>query len=185
MRALINVDYTHDFVIGALPVGQPALDIEERITEITQQFMENGDLVVFALDAHYDGDETHPEYKLFPPHNIVGTPGRNVYGALGQLLNAYSDDHNMVVIDKTRYNAFWNTGLTDILAQRGITEVHLVGVCTDICVLHTAVGAYEAGFDIVVHADACNTFVPGGHEWALNHFKGALGATIMNYGQRV
>ena len=31
MKALIVIDYTNDFVTGNLPVGQPAIDIEDRI----------------------------------------------------------------------------------------------------------------------------------------------------------
>ncbi|WP_309122005.1 isochorismatase family cysteine hydrolase, partial [Paenibacillus sp.] len=64
------------------------------------------------------------------------------------------------------------------LRARGITEVHLIGVCTDICVLHTAVDAYNKGFAIVVHERAVASFDAEGHEWALRHFKNALGATI-------
>ena len=30
--------------------------------------------------------------------------------------------------------------------ERGITELCLTGVCTDICVLHTAVDAYNLGY---------------------------------------
>ena len=53
-------------------------------------------------------------------------------------------------MDKTRYSAFAGTDLEMKLRERGIEEVHLVGVCTDICVLHTAVDAYNKGFKIVV-----------------------------------
>ena len=54
-------------------------------------------------------------------------------------------------MDKTRYSAFAGTDLEMKLRERGIEEVHLVGVCTDICVLHTAVDAYNKGFKIVVY----------------------------------
>jgi len=65
------------------------------------------------------------------------------------------------------------------LRERGITELHLIGVCTDICVLHTAVDAYNKGFDIVIHKNAVASFNQAGHEWALNHFEHTLGATII------
>ncbi|MNE20481.1 Isochorismatase family protein YecD [compost metagenome] len=82
-------------------------------------------------------------------------------------------------MDKTRYSAFAGTDLELQLRTRGITELHLAGVCTDICVLHTAVDAYNKGFDIVVHKDAVASFDQEGHAWALRHFKGSLGATIL------
>ena len=52
-------------------------------------------------------------------------------------------------------------------------------MCTDICVLHTAVDAYNLGYQIFVVEDAVQSFDQVGHQWALNHFKNTLGATIV------
>jgi hypothetical protein len=30
----------------------------------------------------------HPESKLFPPHNIAGTSGRQLYGTVGEIYEA-------------------------------------------------------------------------------------------------
>ena len=38
----------------------------------------------FAIDAHDVEDPFHPESKLFPPHNIIGTSGRDLYGPFGR-----------------------------------------------------------------------------------------------------
>ncbi|WP_379394691.1 cysteine hydrolase family protein [Paenibacillus lentus] len=180
-RALINVDYTYDFVAadGALTCGEPGQAIEERMVELTKEFIERNDFVVLAIDMHKRGDTLHPETKLFPPHNIEGTAGRKLYGALDAVYQTYKNDENMYWMDKTRYSAFAGTDLELALRARGITELHLVGVCTDICVLHTAVDAYNKGFELVIHADAVASFDPEGHAWALRHFKGTLGATIL------
>ena len=81
--------------------------------------------------------------------------------------------------DKTRYSSFAGTNLHQLLAERGVKEVHLVGVCTDICVLHTAVDAYNLGYKIIVYKDGVASFNAAGHEWALTHFTGSLGATVI------
>ena len=65
------------------------------------------------------------------------------------------------------------------LRERGITELCLTGVCTDICVLHTAVDAYNLGYQIVIPEKAVASFDATGHTWALNHFKNTLGAKII------
>ncbi|KRN28952.1 hypothetical protein IV38_GL001163 [Lactobacillus selangorensis] len=65
------------------------------------------------------------------------------------------------------------------MRERHIDTLHLAGVATDICVLHTAISAYNLNYNLVVHRNAVATFNPGGQEWALNHFKNALGATIV------
>lgn len=178
MKALTVIDYTVDFVVGALPCGQPAIDIEERICDLTESFVKQGELVVMAVDLHDRHDRFHPEHKLFPPHNIVGTEGRQLYGKLKDVFGKYQEQ--ILWFDKTRYSAFCGTELELKLRERGITELHLAGVCTDICVLHTAVDAYNKGFHIFVHEDAVASFNPAGHEWALEHFRNTLGAKVVN-----
>ncbi|MGG0187764.1 cysteine hydrolase family protein [Bacillus rhizoplanae] len=179
-RALINIDYTYDFVAkdGALTCGKPAQVIEEQLVEITNQHIETGDYVVFAIDKHVENDSYHPEARLFPPHNIAGTQGRDLYGELQNVYEKYKDNENVYYMDKTRYSAFAGTDLEIKLRERGIQEVHLVGVCTDICVLHTAVDAYNKGFRIVVYEKAVASFNEQGHEFALQHFKSCLNAEV-------
>jgi nicotinamidase-related amidase len=179
-KALLNIDYTYDFVAdaGALTCGEPGQAIEEKIVQLTNEFINNGDYVVFAIDVHDEGDEYHPETKLFPPHNIRGTAGRDLFGALKDVYEMNKQQENVVFMDKTRYSAFAGTDLEIKLRERGITEVHLVGVCTDICVLHTAVDAYNKGFKIVIYKDAVASFNQQGHEWALGHFEQSIGAMV-------
>lgn len=177
MKALIVIDFTNDFVDGSLPVGAPAVDIQGTIAKLTKQYCERGDFVVMAVDLHEEKDPYHPETKLFPPHNIRGTRGRDLYGELQEVYEGYKD--RIYWMDKTRYSAFCGTNLNQKLRERGITEVHLIGVCTDICVLHTAVDAYNFGYAITVYEDAVASFNPQGHDWALGHFKGSLGAAVV------
>ncbi|MDP4164016.1 MAG: isochorismatase family cysteine hydrolase, partial [Bacillota bacterium] len=139
---------------------------------------ESGDYTVFAIDVHDEGDEYHPETKLFPPHNIRGTSGRDLFGELNKVYEENKSLPHVAFMDKTRYSAFAGTDLEIKLRERGITELHLVGVCTDICVLHTAVDAYNKGFNIVIYRDAVASFSPDGHNWALGHFEQSLGAVV-------
>ncbi|MEY9972667.1 nicotinamidase-related amidase [Lysinibacillus sp. RC46] len=180
-RALINIDYTVDFVApdGALTCGKPGQLLEEVNIQLTKEFISNVDFLVFAIDVHEKDDSYHPEAKLFPPHNIRGTKGRELYGSLKELYEENKELDHVYYLDKTRYSAFAGTDLEIKLRGRGITELHLIGVCTDICILHTAVDAYNKGFNIVIHKNAVASFNQAGHEWALGHFEHSLGATIM------
>ncbi|WP_207695465.1 isochorismatase [Enterococcus sp. DIV0212c] len=181
MKALISIDYTNDFVAteGTLTTGDAGQAIEKTLVEVTKSFTENQDFVVYAIDRHDQNDPYHPENSLFPPHNIAGTTGRNLYGELAEVYEESREQVTVYWIDKRHYSAFSGTDLDIRLRERGITEVHLVGVCTDICVLHTAVDAYNLGYKIVIHKNAVASFDPVGHEWALNHFKQTLGAEII------
>ncbi|MBB5181129.1 nicotinamidase-related amidase [Planomicrobium koreense] len=177
-KALLVVDYTVDFVAddGALTVGKPGQEIEEKICGLVEEFVAEGHFTVFPVDLHEREDELHPEAKLFPPHNIRGTAGRNLYGKLANVYEKHQD--SIIWMDKTRYSAFAGTNLELMLSERGIQELHIVGVCTDICVLHTATDAYNKGYSIVVHEEAVASFDPEGHAWALRHFKNTLGAEL-------
>ncbi|MGX1432220.1 nicotinamidase-related amidase [Cytobacillus horneckiae] len=177
-KALINIDYTNDFVVGALPCGQPAIDIEDEIVKITKQFIDEGELSVFAVDLHFEDDTYHPENALYPPHNIDGTEGRELYGQLKKLYNENKHLDQVIWMDKTRYSAFAGTDLEIKLRERNIQELHLVGVCTDICVLHTAVDAYNLGFKLFIYEQATASFNQIGHEWALQHFKTSMNAVV-------
>lgn len=180
-RALLNIDYTVDFVAenGKLTSGEPGQAIEGKVVSLTKEFIDAGEYVVFAIDAHEGGDSNHPESALFPPHNIIGTEGRKLYGKLESVYMDNKDKQNVYYFDKTRYSAFAGTDLELKLRERGIDELHLVGVCTDICILHTAVDAYNKGYKIVVYQEGVASFNAAGHEWALGHFANTLGAEVI------
>jgi len=178
-KALLVIDYTVDFVAedGALTCGAPGIALEDYIVRLTEEFIRNKDAVVFAVDVHDKDDPHHPESRLFPPHNLRDTPGRDLFGSLKEL---YEENKNAIHwMDKTRYSAFAGTELDVWLRARGIEELHLTGVCTDICILHTAADAYNRGYKIVIHERGVASFDPAGHEWALRHFKNTLGAEVI------
>ncbi|MDK7178633.1 isochorismatase family cysteine hydrolase, partial [Micrococcus luteus] len=74
---------------------------------------------------------------------------------------------------------FAGTNLDQKLRERDIKDIYLAGVCTDICIIHTAVDAYNLGYTIHVPESCVASFNQAGHEWALNHFESALGAKVI------
>ncbi|MGQ8871847.1 cysteine hydrolase family protein [Paenibacillus sp. TSA_86.1] len=183
MKALIVIDFTRDFVTGALPVGQPAVEIQETVAAITEAYLNNKDQVIMAVDLHEENDPYHPETALFPPHNIRDTEGRQLYGRLAEVMEKRKSEIRWM--DKTRYSAFCGTDLELKLRERGITDIALIGVCTDICVLHTAVDAYNKGFHITIYEDAVASFNPAGHDWALGHFRSSMGAQVLKASETI
>jgi nicotinamidase-related amidase len=180
-RALIVIDYTNDFVAdgGALTCGKPAQALEGYINDLTRHFLNDEDLVVMGVDVHEKGDAYHPETPLFPPHNIRGTTGRELFGKPQNFYEQNKNRANFLYMDKTRYSAFAGTDLDLKLRERGINDLHLVGVCTDICVLHTAIDAYNHGYTIHIHRNGVASFNETGHDWALSHFETTLGAKMI------
>ncbi len=180
MKALIIIDYVNDFVAsdGRLTCGEPGQAIEDYIADLTQKFIDQNDIVVVATDNHDLGDEYNREKDMFPPH-CYDKEGRDLYGRVKTAVSKVNP-HRLLNISKNRYSAFFATPLNLKLIERGVSEVHLVGVCTDICVLHTAVDAYNLGYKIVLHQDGVASFNAKGHEMAIEHLKNVLDADIIS-----
>ncbi|QIH76646.1 isochorismatase family protein [Macrococcoides canis] len=179
-EALIIVDYSYDFVApdGKLTCGEPGMKLEPVIAEKWEQYVSADKPVYILMDLHFEQDAYHPESKLFPPHNIEGTDGRKLYGQLNTLFERDGHKANVHWIDKRRYSAFSGTPLDQLLTERHIKSIELTGVCTDICVLHTAMDGYNLGYNMYVDARAVASFNPVGHTYALEHFKNVLGMTV-------
>jgi nicotinamidase-related amidase len=170
-QALIVGDVQRDFLEagGALYCGDEARAILPRIRQLIDQFRREDALIVFVQDTHSPGD---PEFRLWPPHCVRGTPGHELLPELG----ARPADMR---IEKPHYSAFQRTKLADVLHESGIEDVHLTGVCTSICVLFTAADAFNGGFRVVVHRDAVADFDPNAHDFALHHMETILGANLV------
>lgn len=83
------------------------------------------------------------------------------------------------MLDKTRYSSFAGTNLDILLRERSIKEVCLTGVASDICLLHTAVDAYNLNYRLKFYNDAMAGFSEKNDEFARSHFKNTLGAEII------
>ena len=179
-KALIVVDYSVDFIAsdGKLTCGEPGQKLETFITNRIHHYIKNNEDIFFMMDLHYENDNYHPESKLFPPHNIEGTPGRQLYGEVGKIYETNKHQSNIHSLDKTRYDSFYGTPLDSLLRERDIKNVEIVGVCTDICILHTAVSAYNLGYNITIPIRGVASFNQDGHQWALSHFKNSLAAKV-------
>lgn len=179
-KALVIVDYSYDFIAddGKLTCGKPGQDIENFILEKVETYHEEKNEIFFTMDLHFENDDNHPESKLFPPHNIINTEGRELYGKVKSLYEKIKNDDHIHFLNKRRYDSFFGTPLDSLLREKDIKEVEIVGVCTDICVLHTAISAYNLGYDITIPVKGVASFNEEAHQWALNHFKNTLGAKV-------
>ncbi|MFI3258388.1 MAG: isochorismatase family cysteine hydrolase [Spirochaetales bacterium] len=178
-KALLIIDYNNDFVAqdGKLTCGEPGQAIDEKIAELVESFNVSGDFIINACDNHDEDELYSPEVHMFPPH-CCSEYGKSLYGKTKNAVEKFSKDR-YIYIPKVRYSAFVGTPLDVKLKERNINELHLVGVCTDICVLHCAIDAYNLGYKIVVYKDCVASFNEAGHNYCLTHFTDVLGATVI------
>lgn len=171
MKALIVIDMLNDFVEeeGLLYSGEGAQEIIPFIKEKIDEYRKNGDQIIYICDAHEEDDS---EFEMFPKHCVNGTRGAEIYSEL-------APEKGDKIIDKRRYSGFFGTDLDLTLREKGITEIALVGVCTNICVLYTTADARNLGYDVTVYKDGVATFDEESHEFALKEMGTTLGAKVL------
>ncbi len=151
-EALLIVDFQNDFTPGgalAVPEGDA---IAPRVNELAASG--RYDLVVATRDWHpRDHGSFSERGGIWPVHCVQGTPGAELHPALDR-------SQVDVVLDKGQdsstdgYSAFEATGLGDLLRERRVDAVTVVGLATDYCVKNTALDALSEGFAVEVDARA-------------------------------
>ena len=129
MRVLVVVDMQNDFIDGALG-SAAACEIVEGVDAYVKSFSGK---VIFTRDTHTEEYLDTNEGKRLPvPHCIKNTHG-------WQISDKIAVPEGSAVIDKP---TFGSLALIDELkridAEDKITEIELLGLCTDICVISNA-----------------------------------------------
>jgi len=176
-KALIIVDVQNDFTPGgALPVEEGDA-IVPRINELAAAG--DFDLVVATRDWHPSDHGSFAEQGgPWPVHCVADTPGAQLHPAL----DTSAID---VIVDKGQdpgtegYSGFDGTNLADLLHERDVDEVVVVGLATDYCVKNTALDALRAGLGVRVDESAVRgvDVQPGDSARALDELR-AAGATV-------
>jgi nicotinamidase/pyrazinamidase len=171
--ALVIVDFQNDFTPGGALAVKDGDRIAERVNELAAD--PRFELVVATRDWHpADHGSFQERGGPWPAHCVQGTPGAQLHPALDQ-------QRVDVVIDKGTdpstegYSAFDGTSLGQLLAERGIEHVTVVGLATDYCVKNTALDALRQGLGVTVDSEAVRgvNVNEGDSERALDELRGA------------
>jgi nicotinamidase/pyrazinamidase len=177
-RALVIVDFQNDFTP---PDGALAVPEGDRIAERLNALADSGqfDLIVATRDWHPPDHGSFAERGgPWPVHCVRDTPGAQLHPGL----DAAAVD---VIVDKGQdpdtegYSGFDATGLAELLRDRGIDELTVVGLATDYCVKNTGLDALREGFAVTVDTSAVRgvDVDPGDSERALEELR-AAGAVL-------
>jgi len=171
MKALLVIDMLADFIDrdGALFVGPKGEELIPFINEKIRDFRKEGYPIIFVCDHHEEDDS---EFQMFAPHCIAGTNGCE----LVKEIDVHPKDK---VVKKRRYSAFFGTDLDIYLREKGVKELYLVGVCTNICVLYTAADARNLGYSVKIFRDGVASFDEKAHEFALAEAEKTLGCQVI------
>jgi nicotinamidase/pyrazinamidase len=169
-RALVVIDMLRDFIEpdGALTCGPAGRAVVPEVAAVLAEARRSGDAVLFVCDRHLPDD---PEFRVWPAHCVAGTEGAEVVAELAPRPGER-------IVPKRRYSGFFGTDLDLALRERGVRELTLAGVCTNICVLYTAADARMRGYEVAVPRAAVASFDQRSHEWALVELERTLGARL-------
>ena len=150
--ALIIVDFQNDFTPGgalAVPEGDA---IAGRVNELAAD--PRYELVVATRDWHPPDHGSFGERGgPWPVHCVQGSEGAELHPALER-------SRVDVVVDKGQdpdeegYSGFEGTNLAQLLRERQIDRVTVVGLATDYCVKNTVLAALGEGLEVEVDTGA-------------------------------
>jgi nicotinamidase/pyrazinamidase len=134
--------------------------------------------LIFLGDSHEPDDE---EFKIWPPHCIKGSEEAEIIDEFRPFLRS----KRTIYIPKTRYSGFFRTELEKILGKIIPVRVIVVGVCTDICILHTVADLRMRNYQTLIPKDCVETFDTPEHsaekvnKATLCYLENVLGAKIV------
>jgi biuret amidohydrolase len=125
-----------------------------------------------------------PDLSDLPPAKKIRGHGAKTIGdvgPMGRILIRGEAGHDIIpelyplpmepVIDKPGKGAFFATDLHAILQNRGITQLVVTGVTTEVCVNTTVREANDRGYECLVPADCVGSYFPEFQEMGLRMIK--------------
>lgn len=164
-KVLVVVDMQKDFVDGALGSNEAVAIVDNVVNKINEF---DGEIIV-TYDTHFDNYMETREGKYLPvKHCIKGTDGWQLNDKVQKALDSKE-------YSKIYKPTFGSTMLVEKLngCDQLNTEVTLIGLCTDICVVSNAMllKANYPEMNIIVDASCCAGVTPESHNAALTTMK--------------
>lgn len=171
--ALLIIDMQRDFVE---PGGfgetlgnrvEPLQATIPAVAAVLGAWRSAGGLVVHTRESHLpDLSDCPPAKRLRGAPSLrigdVGPMGRIlVRGEPGnQIVAELAPCDDEIVIDKPGKGAFYATGLDEMLRERGITQLVVMGVTTEVCVQTSLREANDRGYDCLLLEDCTASYFP-------------------------
>lgn len=159
MKALIVIDMQKDFIDGSLGTKEAVAIVPAVVKKISEW----DGLVIATRDTHQPDYLQTQEGRFLPvEHCIEGTPGWEINPDVAAALEAKGAQ----IINKP---TFGSVTLAEMLTHQDVTEIELIGLCTDICVVSNAliIKASMPEVPISVDAACCAGVTPASHDAAL------------------
>lgn len=186
MKALIIVDEQVDFCEGGSLAVTGGAEVVAKTTEFLKGHADYYDLILATRDWHEPDHDNgghisdHPDYAdTWPAHCVQGTVGADYHANLD---TDYIQVHIVKGMKRPDYSGFQGVdmesgkSLDEVLKDKGISLVDIVGLAEDHCVKATALDALDLGYEVRVIKNLTAPVTPGSD--ALEKVK-AKGGTVI------
>ncbi|MDF2985782.1 MAG: nicotinamidase-like amidase [Eubacterium sp.] len=131
-------------------------DIVTPMVELKNYFNENGMLVVNVKTEY---EEDFNDWKMLAERFEVKKYKHFVKGSSdAEIIPPLAPREGEELVIKNRWDAFFNTNLDEILKNRNITNLVIVGAATDVCVLETCSHAFSLNYNCIVPVETTASF---------------------------
>ncbi len=171
-KALLVLDMIDLYIYGETPLVR--VEKRPRLIENIQHaiaWARKRDIPVIYVNCAFWLDDPILDVIGHRPQAMEGGKDTNVIAELAPL-------DGELVLHKRGYDAFWKSGLEEVLADSGVRELYLTGQQTDCCVRETGVTAAQLGYKVFVLQDCCDTSRELGQSSAVRFFLTCVGKVM-------
>ncbi len=154
---------SHAFIPSAIPIVNRIIKIRDRCMDLN---------IPVIYTRHINSEKDAGQMNRWWRDILTRENG------MSRIIEEFDEPGNLIV-EKSRYNAFFKTDLERILRDNNISQIIIAGVMTHLCCETTAREAFVRDFDVYFGIDFTATYNKAFHESSLINLSHGFAVPVM------